>query len=301
MATLIAKRVLDIHSAQEPKWVGDGFPVRNVVSYNRIAHEISPFLQVDLIGPHDFERTGERLGSEEMPYKGMELVTLMYDGEIEHIDSRGNFGTVGAGDVQWATAGSGIVYEEKHSEGFCDSAGRLSMVRIWVNLPKVHKLFPPRYQLFKFGGLPRVDLPADAGYMFVVAGEVAGEQAPVETRSPIVILDMRLKEGGEIELPFPPEWSVMVLVTDGKLGVENGQSIDTGQLARFDQLGAAVEIQAFQNTSAVLMAGLPIIEPVTAEGGIVMNTPDEVLSAVQDYQSGRMGKVSQEDQTGLED
>ena len=112
---------------------------------------------------------------------------------------------------------------------------------------------------------------------------------------------MRLKEGGEIELPFPPEWSVMVLVNEGKLGVENGQSIDTGQLARFDQLGAAVEIQAYQNTSAVLMAGLPIIEPVTAEGGIVMNTPDEVLSAVQDYQSGRMGKVSQEGQTGLED
>jgi hypothetical protein len=275
--------------------------VSNVVSYNRIAHEISPFLQVDLIGPHDFERTGERLGVEEMPYKGMELVTLMYDGEIEHIDSRGNFGTVGPGDVQWATAGSGIVYEEKHSEGFCDSAGRLSMVRIWVNLPKVHKLFPPRYQLFKFGGLPRMDLPGDAGYLFVVAGEVGGLEAPTETCSPIVMLDMRLKEGGEMELPFPPEWSVMVLVTDGKLGVENGQSIDTGQLARFDQLGAAVEIQAFQNTSAVLMAGLPIIEPVTAEGGIVMNTPDEVLSAVQDYQSGRMGKVSQEEQTGLED
>ncbi len=301
MALQTAKRVLGVHEPQDERWIGDGFPTRNVIGHHRIGHEISPFLSVDLIGPHEFDRSGERPGESELPFKGLEVVTIVYDGEIEHLDSKGNMGKLGPGDVQWVTAGRGVVFEENHSEAFTDAGGRMEMVRIWINLPAVHKLLPPKYQLFKFGGLPRVDLPDDAGSIRPIAGTLNGVEGPALTRTPIALLDMRLKQGNPIRLPFPQDWSVMLLVLDGKIGVENGQSIDTGQLVRFDRQGSEVEFQAHMNTRAILMAGEPILEQLSAQDGFAMNTQEEVISAMQEYRLNRFGEVTQEAETAVED
>ena len=300
MALSTAKRVQEVYKAKEARWVGTGFPTRNVVSYHRIAHDISPFLNVDLIGPHEFDGSDERLGASEIPYKGLDIVTLMYDGEIEHLDSKGNLGTLGSGDVQWVTAGRGVVFEENHEEEFSQTGGRLEMVRIWVNLPQAHKHLAPQYQLFQFGGLPRVDLPEDAGFVRAIAGEVNGVAGPAQVRTPLALLDMRLKQGKQIVLPFPASWTVMLLVVDGKIGVENGQAIDTSELVRFDHQGSEIEFQAHLNTTAVLMAGEPILEQVTAQEGFVMNSQDEVIQAMQDYKLGRFGVVSQEQETEVD-
>jgi redox-sensitive bicupin YhaK (pirin superfamily) len=294
MAISTAKRVKEVFRAKEERWVGDGFPTRNVVSYHRIAHEISPFLNIDLIGPSDFDKSSERLGAGELPYKGLEIVTLMYDGEIEHIDGSGNVSTLGDGDVQWVTAGSGLVLEENHSEEFDERGGRLEMVRIWVNLPAIHKHLPPRFQVFEFGGLPRVDLPNEAGYVRAIAGELNGVAGPAETRSPLALMDMRLKQGKQIVLPFPSNWTVMILVVDGKVGVENGQSIDSGEVVLFDHEGSEVEIQAHLNTTAVLLAGEPILEPVSVQEGFAMNTPEDVIDAMQQYRTGKFGAIQTE-------
>jgi len=291
MALSTAKRVREVFSAKDERWVGDGFPVRNVVSYHRVAHEISPFLSVDLIGPSDFDRSDERRGSGEVAYKGLEVVTIVYDGEIEHIDAQGNLTTLADGDVEWMTAGRGLVTEESHSEEFDANGGRLEMVRIWVNLPSLDKMFAPRYQLFKFGGLPRVDLPNDAGFVRAIAGEINGVAGPAETRTPMALMDMRLKQGKQIVLPFPAEWTVMLLVVDGKLGVENGMAIDTAEVVQFDHLGTEIEVQAHLNTTAVLLAGAPILEPVSVQDGFAMNSPEEVISAVQEYRTGQLGGI----------
>jgi redox-sensitive bicupin YhaK (pirin superfamily) len=301
MALSTAKRVREIFKAKDERWSGDGFPTRNVLSYQRIAHEVSPFLLVDLVGPHDFDPAKDQLGADEMPYKGIEVVTLVYDGEIDHLDSRGNFSTLDAGDVQWATAGSGVVIEERHSEEFTANGGRLEMARVWVNLPAIHKLLPPRYQKFESGGLPRVDLPDDAGYARVVAGECCGIAGPAQTRTPLVMADLRLKQGKPIALPFPPDWTALLLVLDGQVSVENGQAVNTAELVQFDQIGLEATFQAQLNTSALLLAGEPILEPVTGQDGFVMNTQDQVISAMQDYRLGRLGEVSTEHETGVEE
>jgi redox-sensitive bicupin YhaK (pirin superfamily) len=301
MALSTAKRVVDVFKAKETRWLGDGFPLRNVIDYHRIGHEISPFLSVDLIGPYEFERSDERLRADEFPFKGLDIVTLMYDGEIEHLDSKGNLGTLSEGDVQWVTAGRGLVFEENHTEEFDSNGGRLEAVRIWINLPSVHKLLPSQYQMFQFGGLPRVDLPEDAGFVRPIAGSINGVDGPAMTRTPLLLLDMRLKQGGMITLPFPNEWTVMLLVVDGKVGVESGRAINSGELVRFDHAGTAIEFQANLNTTAILMAGEPILEPLSAQDGFAMNTQDEVMQAMQDYRLGRFGEVSQEHETGIED
>lgn len=301
MALSTAKRVIDVFKAKETRWLGDGFPLRNVIDYHRIGHEISPFLSVDLVGPYDFDSSGERLGADEFPYKGLDIVTLMYDGQIEHLDSKGNLALLNEGDVQWVTAGRGLVFEENHTEEFDANGGRMEAVRIWINLPCIHKMLPPQYQLFQFGGLPRVDLPEDSGFVRPIAGTLNGVEGPAMTRTPMAILDMRLKQGGMIALPFPNDWTVMLLVVDGKIGVENGQAVNSGELVRFDHAGTAIEFQAHLNTTAVLMAGEPIHESISAQEGFVMNTPDEVVQAMQDYKLNRFGEVSQEHETGIED
>ncbi len=188
------RKVLAVHDPNPPHWVGDGFPVRSIFSYDDLGREtLSPFLMLDYAAPRNFEPATVRRGVGEHPHRGFETVTIVYQGELEHRDSAGNGGRIGPGDVQWMTAASGIIHEEFHSEKFTRSGGRMEMMQLWVNLPAKDKMSPPRYQTLLERDIPSVSLPDGAGRLRVIAGEFAGHQGPAKTFTPINVWDLRIE------------------------------------------------------------------------------------------------------------
>lgn len=270
-------------------WVGDGFPVRPVFAHLAFTSAISPFLMLDYGGPMAFPRTTEKRGVGPHPHRGFETVTIAFQGEIEHGDSAGNRGVIGAGDVQWMTAASGIVHEEFHARSFGSQGGTLEMVQLWVNLPARFKMAPPRYQPILDADIPRVDLPADSGTVRVIAGDYAGVKGAALTFSPIELWDLRLHAGKRVTLEVPAEQTTMLFVRNGKLNLGAGKLLGPADLALFEKDGTQITLEAMEDTAVLLMGGAPIDEPIAAQGPFVMNTQQELHQAIQDYQSGRMG------------
>ena len=167
------KQVLGVYRAPQPHWVGDGFPARTLFDYGKLGRQLSPFLLFDYAGPAHFEPAMQRRGVGAHPHRGFETVTLVYRGEVAHRDSTGEGGVIGPGDVQWMTAGAGILHEEYHSDAFARSGGELEMVQLWVNLPAREKATPPAYQAIGRDAIPVLPLPEDAGSVRVIAGEFA--------------------------------------------------------------------------------------------------------------------------------
>jgi len=197
------KKILGIYSAPRPHWVGDGFPVRSLFSYHTHAKQLSPFLLLDYAGPAEFAPSNHKRGVGQHPHRGFETVTIVYKGEVSHHDSTGQGGTIGPGDVQWMTAGSGILHEEYHSDAFARSGGTLEMVQLWVNLPAKDKRAPAGYQAITDQQIPVVALPDAAGMVRVIAGEKDGATGPARTFTPMNVWDMRLNQGGIAELEKP--------------------------------------------------------------------------------------------------
>src|SRR6187551_1953245 len=196
----IMKKVMGVHDAPKGHWVGDGFPVRSLFSYNGLGQQLSPFLLLDHAGPADFTPTTAKRGVGEHPHRGFETVTIVYQGEVEHGDSGGAHGVIGPGDVQWMTAASGVVHEEFHSERFAREGGTLEMVQLWVNLPAADKKSPPKYQGILAGQIPVVPLAGGAGTVRVIAGEFEGAKGPAHTFTPIQLWDLRLVAGRSVTL-----------------------------------------------------------------------------------------------------
>lgn len=176
-------------------WVGDGFPVSTMLSYD-MGPEISPFLLLDYAGPAEFPPSDAPRGVERHPHRGFETVTIVYEGEVEHGDNAGHSGRIGPGDVQWMTAGRGILHVEKHGREFSRRGGTLEMIQLWVNLPARHKMTEPRYQGILAGDIPAAALENGAGEVRVVAGEFGGVRGPARTFTPVNVWDARL-EGGK--------------------------------------------------------------------------------------------------------
>lgn len=189
------KKILGMYSAPRPHWVGDGFPVRSLFSYDSLGRHLSPFLLLDYAGPARFEPAAQRRGVGVHPHRGFETVTIVYDGEVDHRDSSGAGGHIGPGDVQWMTAASGILHEEFHSDAFTRQGGTLEMAQLWVNLPARDKMGEPGYQSLRDGDIPSVALADAAGTVRVIAGEFAGVSGPARTHTPINVWDLRLKRG----------------------------------------------------------------------------------------------------------
>jgi len=270
-------------------WVGDGFPVRSLFSYGDDAKAISPFLLFDYAGPRNFEpNDGAPRGVGEHPHRGFETVTIVYDGEVSHRDSGGGGGTIGSGDVQWMTAGSGIVHEEFHSAGFSKSGGPFRMVQLWVNLPARDKGATPSYQAITRDMIPTV--PVDAGSVRVIAGEFQGKQGPASTFTPISLWDVRLDAGSENTLPLPEGHNSMLAVLSGHVTID-GADVRAAEIARLSQAGEGVTVSANGDTLLLVMSGEPIDEPVVGRGPFVMNTKDEIRQAVMDYSAGRFGST----------
>lgn len=285
------KRILGIYSAPRPHWVGDGFPVRSMFSYQTHAKQLSPFLLLDYAGPADFTPTDTKRGVGQHPHRGFETVTIVYKGEVSHRDSTGQGGTIGPGDVQWMTAGSGILHEEFHSEAFTRAGGTLDMVQLWVNLPAKDKMAAPGYQAILDSDIPEVALPGEAGSVRVIAGEYGQKDGPAQTFTPMHVWDMRLKQGSISEFEMPEGWTTALVVLHGTVLV-NGEAVTReAQMVVLDRAGRHLSIEANNDATVLLLSGEPIDEPIVGHGPFVMNTQAEIAQAITDFNSGRFGQM----------
>lgn len=282
------ERILD---APRGHWVGDGFPVRSLLSHHQNGSAISPFLLLDYAGPHKFEPAAAPRGVGAHPHKGFETVTIVYDGEVSHKDSTGAGGTIGPGDVQWMTAGNGIVHQEFHSEAFTAKGGAFEMVQLWVNLPKQDKAAAPGYQALAAADIPVVRLPDGSGSVRVVAGGYEGHQGPARTFTPINIWDVRLAAGKTTELTLPEGHTLALAVLSGTVMLNGEEILREAQVALFAREGGAVTVEANGAAKLLVLSGAPIEEPVAAYGPFVMNTPGEIRQAMLDYERGAFGAM----------
>jgi len=286
------KKLLRIHQSSGMHWVGNGFPVRSVFDYNGLGRELSPFLLLDYAAPYPFPPGQERRGVSAHPHKGFETVTIAYQGELEHRDSSGAGGKIGAGDVQWMTAGKGIVHEEFHSTDFTRKGGTLQMVQLWVNLRASDKKAEPGYQTLLKAQIPTVSLPHDAGTVRIIAGEYGGRKGPARTFTPIHLWDVNLRAGKSAALPLPDGHTAAVLVLSGDVVVNGEKSAGEGDLAIFDRTGEGISVEAKSDATLLVMGGEPIVEPVVGHGPFVMNSRAEIQEAFEEYQLGKMGELA---------
>ncbi|MCC7045614.1 MAG: pirin family protein [Alphaproteobacteria bacterium] len=285
------KQLIGVYSAPRGHWVGDGFPVRSLFSYNNQGRHLSPFLLLDYAAPTQFKPTTAKLGVGEHPHRGFETVTIVYDGGVEHRDSTGAGGTIGPGDVQWMTAGSGIQHEEFHSRSFAKSGGTLHMVQLWVNLPAKDKMTAPRYQTLLNADIPSIALPQKAGQVRVIAGEYAGHTGPAKTFSPVDVWDVRLNAGESTQMHFAEERTLALVALQGALRVNGSETMRDAQMAVLDREGDAVIVEADSDATLLVLSGQPLDEPVVGCGPFVMNTEAQIREAIEDYNSGRFGEI----------
>ena len=272
-------------------WVGNGFPVRSVFDYNGLGRELSPFLLLDYAAPYEFPPGNEKRGVGGHPHKGFETVTVAYQGEVEHRDSSGGGGKIAAGDVQWMTAGNGIVHEEFHSQDFANKGGALQMVQLWVNLRAKDKSAKAGYQTLLKTQIPNVELPQDAGTVRVIAGEYGGRKGAAKTFTPINLWDVNLRAGKSAELPLPDGHTTTFLVLSGEVLVNGESKASEGDLAIFERTGDGITVKAKTDAQLLVMDGEPFDEPVVGHGPFVMNSRAEIQQAFEDYQLGRMGEI----------
>jgi quercetin 2,3-dioxygenase len=291
-SNLALRPVERVLSARGEHWVGDGFRVKSVISPDGDPRTQSPFLLLDHAARRYFEPGTVRRGVGEHPHRGFETVTFAYRGEIDHRDSSGGGGTIGPGDVQWMTAGAGIVHEEKHSQRFTEAGGDMEMVQLWVNLPARSKMATPGYQSLLDSQFPRLTLgQAEAR---LVAGTLQGAKGPAHTHTAITIFDLTFKQAGAAEFVLPADHHVFTFTLEGDVQVgADARPIANGQLAVFGggNQGELVRVRGAQGARVLVLSGEPINEPVASYGPFVMNTREEIMQAMRDYQSGKMGHL----------
>ena len=283
------KTLVDIIHNRAGHWVGDGFPVRSLFSYQGDTKAISPFLLFDYAGPYMFEpNEGAPRGVGEHPHRGFETVTIVYDGEVSHRDSTGGGGTISKGDVQWMTAGGGIIHEEFHSPGFSKAGGPFRMVQLWINLPAKDKGAPPAYQAITADVIPTVTF--DGGRARIIAGAFGDTKGPARTFTPVNLWDVRVEAGAEAVLPLPEGHNSMVAVLSGHITID-GKGVGEAEVARLSTDGDGVTLHADGDAMILVLTGEPIDEPVVGYGPFVMNSEAEIREAIEDFNAGRFGQM----------
>lgn len=279
-----------VHRGGDFHWVGDGFPVRSIFSYNDLGRELSPFLLLDYAAPYRFPPSDAKRGVGEHPHRGFETVTIAYQGEIEHRDSSGGGGVIGPGDVQWMTAASGLVHEEFHSGKFTRTGGMFEMVQLWVNLPAKFKGAKPGYQTLLNANIPRVTLDDGAGELRVIAGEFNGVAGPARTFTAVNLWDVTLNGQGSLELPLPIHHNKALLVLSGQVDIMSHKAVD-GDLViwEVENAGDHSTVKAATDSRLLIMTGEPIDEPIVGQGPFVMNSAAEIKQAFADFRMGKFG------------
>jgi len=274
---------------------GGGFLVRRPFPKASFS-DFDPFLLLDEMGPMEVA-PGEAKGAPDHPHRGFETVTYMLSGDMEHKDSSGRAGRLRPGDVQWMTAGAGVVHAEMPSAAFMRTGGRMHGFQLWVNLPQRDKMIKPRYQEIPGSRIPKATSPDGLVSVRVIAGEAMGEKAVIETRTPIIYLHYRIQPGGVVNQHVPHDYNAFAYVVDGAglFGVEGERGAD-GQMIMFAPDGDGVKMENSADASAtlevLLIAGVPLNEPIVRYGPFVMNTEAEIHQAFEDYRRGRMGAIN---------
>jgi redox-sensitive bicupin YhaK (pirin superfamily) len=286
------KTIVKVTGPRGQHWVGNGFNVRQMFGYNDLGRDLSPFLLMDYAGPTEFAPAGgERRGVGAHPHRGFETVTIVYQGGVEHRDSVGNHGEIGPGDVQWMTAGTGVLHEEMHSSKFSKTGGIFELVQLWVNLPAKQKLTAPNYQTLTQAEIPRVSLAGEGGFLRVVAGEFLGSKGPAKTHTAIDIWDIALGEGANSALKVPEGHTCAIFCLKGEVLICNKELVTGPKLIIFDSLGAQINLHAKSAAKLLFLGGLPLNEPMVGLGPFVMNTDRELEQAFKDYEAGRFGSL----------
>jgi len=287
-----ARTVAGIHRGSPMHWVGDGFRVSTVFPSTNVAQErVSPFLMLDFHPSHVYApHRGAPRGVGWHPHRGFETVTIAWQGAIAHRDNAGHSGIIGPGDVQWMTAGSGILHEEYHEPEYSQRGGAFEMVQLWINLPKRHKMTRPDYQSIESAEIPVVALGQGSSQVRIIAGEFEGRRGPARTFSPVTLLDAHIARGATLTAPLPMEHHALALVASGRL-VANQREARTGDLVLFGNDGTNLEFAAEDDAHVLVLAGEPIAEPIVQYGPFVMNTRGEIAEAMRDLQSGGFGEL----------
>jgi len=276
----------------QPGMVGDGFRVFNYIPGADISkRRISPFLLMDFNAAYDFGPSDHIRGVDVHPHKGFETVTIAYQGSVAHNDSAGNSGIINPGDVQWMTAGEGILHKEYHEETFSKKGGPFEMVQLWVNLPKKDKSVKAHYQALTASGMGKAVLADGAGIVNVIAGNFNGAKGPAETYTPVNLFDIQLNEDGELTTSIDAGHNTALLVVNGSILV-NGEIAAEHSFVLFENSGEEIHIKANQKSVILLLSGEPIDEPIVSYGPFVMNTQEEIHQAIEDFNSGKFGVLN---------
>ncbi|HEX9509587.1 MAG TPA: pirin family protein [Puia sp.] len=290
-----------ISKPARPGMVGDGFRVFNYIPGNNVPQQrISPFLLLDFNAEFDFGPSDHLRGVDVHPHKGFETVTIAYKGSVAHHDSAGNSGVISPGDVQWMTAGAGILHKEYHEQEFSKKGGPFEMVQLWVNLPKKDKLTTPHYQGITQEQMGKLELPGGQGLVNVIAGTftiaddngaAARVTGPAQTYSPVNLFDIRLKKDGIVRTSLPAGYNTAMLVVNGSVEV-NGQAADKHSFVLFKNEGEEIAIRADEDAVLLLLSGEPLNEPIASYGPFVMNTQDEIMESIREFQTGKFGVLN---------
>ena len=287
------KKINGVYRNQQMHWVGDGFPVKNLFSYDRLGQAISPFLLLDYAAPYHFDPTTAQRGVGSHPHRGFETVTIAYQGEVTHKDSHGGGGTIKTGDVQWMTAGAGLVHEEFHSPTFAETGGLFEMVQLWVNLPAADKMTAPKYQAIEAEAIPVIQFDDGAGHIRVIAGQFAEQIGPASTFSPVNVWDGALKAGHAQYIHVPVDHNTLVVVLEGEMLLNGSQKVADYSIVLFANDGEAeIQLEATTDAKFLVLTGKPLNEPIQGHGPFVMNSKDEIIQAFSDFNSGKFGEIA---------
>lgn len=276
----------------KPGMVGDGFRVYNFIPGANISQRrISPFLMLDFNAEYNFPPSEKQRGVDVHPHKGFETVTIAYKGSVAHHDSTGNSGIINPGDVQWMTAGAGILHKEYHEKEFSKKGGPFEMIQLWVNLPKKDKSTPAHYQAITADKMGKVQLPNNGGVVNVIAGKLNGVTGPAFTYSPVNLFDVKLNDGGEFNASIPAGHNSALLVINGNVEVNDKQAAEHS-FVLFGNEGEEIHIKAAKKAVILLLSGEPINEPIASYGPFVMNTQQEIYEAIEDFQAGKFGVLA---------
>lgn len=292
------KRIHQIVSEVTPHMVGDGFQVSNYIpGPQNFAHETSPFLVLDYNAPWQIPAgSAHRRGVGAHPHRGFETVTLVYEGELEHRDSSGAGGEIGTGDVQWMTAASGVIHEEFQTDRFTKNGGTQHIAQIWVNLPAKYKMSEPKYQSLTKENIGIYRIDEQGSLVRVIAGNFKGTKGPANTFTPVEMYDIRLNKDAGVSLELPESYNAMLLISKGKVNINDEKDASFKDFVLFGHVGETIQLKALEDSYILVLSGEPIPESIASYGPFVMNTKQEILDAIEDYNSGRFGKIDNKKQ-----
>ncbi|MGE8644568.1 pirin family protein [Acinetobacter vivianii] len=285
------KKILGVYQNKHMHWVGDGFPVYNLFSYDRLGQSLSPFLLLDYAAPYRFDPTTAKHGVGSHPHRGFETVTIAYQGEVTHKDSSGGGGTIKAGDVQWMTAGGGILHQEFHSPEFAHQGGLFEMVQLWVNLPAHSKMTTAKYQAIEADQIQHIALDDAGSEMRVIAGQYQDIEGAATTFSPVNVWDGRLMKDQEHSFYVTEGHTTLLVLLSGQVTLNGSQSIEAPSLVVLSREEIDFSLKAEQDSKFLILTGQPLNEPIEGYGPFVMNSQAEIVEAVRDFNSGKFGQM----------